>query len=75
MNVIDFMDKLYEYDESYAEERLIYTLIELSIKGYEPFEVLQMTMDEALFLLEIPYNKPQRRGNTTWGSHLATINP
>jgi len=74
VKVIEFMDTIYSYDEDYAEERLMYTLISLAMKGYDPFEVLQMDVDEMLFLMEIPHMKQHRKGTTTWGSHLATVN-
>ena len=71
MNVVEFLERVFTYNPEVGEEALVQIILNLCIKGYTPNEIYGMTMDEAMFLLDVPFNKPYRRGTTTWGSHLA----
>ena len=70
MKVMQFIEKLHLHNEELAYEKLFDIVLDLGYKGYHPNEVYDMDVDYALFLMKIPYSKPIRRGNTTWGAHL-----
>ena len=71
MKVLEFIERVYNHHPLIGEEQITRILLNLGFKGYMPEEIYAMEMEEALFLMQVPYGKQYRRGNTVWGSHLA----
>ena len=71
MKVLEFLERVYKHHPLIGQEQIERILFNLGFKGYTPDEIYAMDMDEALFLMDVPYMKPMRQGNTTWGAHLA----